>query len=552
MKLRDYQERAVDAILEAFQDSATTLLVMATGLGKTVVFAHIIDRMKGRGRAIVLAHREELIAQAWEKIRGVTGVEADVEMANCWASEAGHFTGKSPIVVSSIQTQCAGRLGGRMQRFDPREFGLCVIDEAHHSTAASYRRVINYYRQNPDLRILGVTATPDRADEAALGQIYQSVAFEYGINDGITDGWLVPIRQQFVAVDGLDFSQCRTTAGDLNGKDLAQVMEYEQTLHGYVGPLIEIAGDRRTLVFGASVAQAERIAEIINRHRPDSARCVFGRTPKEERREIIGQYRTGCFQTLVNVGVATEGFDVPGVEVIVMARPTKSRSLYAQMLGRATRPLPGIVDPIEDADGRRQAIAESTKPSMLVLDFVGNSGRHKLVSSADILGGKYDDAIVERARRQIEKKGDAANVDEELVKAERAEREAEKRRQAARRAKIRGRATYSTRSVSPFDILDITAQREPRWHHGRQPTPKQIDLLERHGVDVDGQTGAQASQLIGEIIERRQNGKCTYKQVKLLARYGYGPDVPFPRARELIDALARNGWKKLPSEAVCA
>ena len=146
-------------------------------------------------------------------------------------------------MVSTIQTQASGGDGGgRMSRFDPRLFGVVVVDEGHHGTSSSYRRVLDWYKTNPDLRILGVTATPDRADEEALGQVYDTVAFDYEIEDAIKDGWLVPVTQQMVHVEGLDFSACRTTAGDLNGADLAQVMEYEENLHRVVSPAIEIGG----------------------------------------------------------------------------------------------------------------------------------------------------------------------------------------------------------------------------------------------------------------------------------------------------------------------
>ena len=117
-----------------------------------------------------------------------------------------------------------------MSKFDPQRFGVLIIDEAHHATSPTYRRVIDYYRTNPALKVLGVTATPDRADEEALGQVFQSVAFDYEVLDAIHDGWLVPIEQQMVHVEGLDYSSIRTTAGDLNGGDLAAVLEAEKNL----------------------------------------------------------------------------------------------------------------------------------------------------------------------------------------------------------------------------------------------------------------------------------------------------------------------------------
>jgi len=540
VKLRSYQQAAVDGIFEAWRTARSTLLVQPTGTGKTVTFAHVINRMP-MGRALVLAHREELIFQAADKIARVTGAKPDIEMAEMRAD--GAMFGKARVVVSSIQTQCAGRNGdARMKRFDPQEFSLLVVDEAHHIVAPSYRRVLMHYQQNPNLKVLGVTATPDRHDEEALGQVFDSVAYDYELLDAIRDGWLVPIHQRSVVVDGLDYSGVRTTAGDLNGADLARVMEYEETLHGIAAPTVELAAGRKTLVFAASVAHAERLCEIFNRHSTGCARFVTGTTPKDERRAMLADYAAGKFQMLVNVGVATEGFDEPGIQVVVMARPTKSRALYAQMAGRGTRPLPGLVDAHEAADARRAAIAVSAKPACQIIDFVGNSGRHKLITTADILGGNYSDEVVDRARAAAETaNGAAVDMAELLADAEKTIAE---ERERARRAALRVRARYTSQVVDPFDILHIEPWRERGWDTGRQPSAKMLALLDRNGIDTKGLTFTQAKQLVGEIIHRYEEKQCSFKQARLLSRYGYPTDVPFAEASRLIDALAKNGWRR--------
>jgi superfamily II DNA or RNA helicase len=552
MKLRDYQQDAVDNTLTAFGQHDAVLAVMATGLGKTIFFSHVAKDFIQRGRVMMLAHREELIFQGKQKMQAVTGVEADIEMGDLWAMN-NYF--KSDIVVTSVQTQLAGMEGsGRMSRFDPNEFGLLIIDEAHHAVAPSYRKVIEHYRQNAALKVLGVTATPDRSDELALGKIFTHVSYEYDIRNGIDDGWLVPIDQMMVEVEGLDFSQMRTTAGDLNGRDLAEQMEFEQNLHGVADPTLKIAGDRKTLVFAASVAQAERLAEIFNRAKPRSAEFVTGATPKEYRRRIFENYAARNFQYLVNVGVATEGFDDPSIEVVVMARPTKSRCLYTQMAGRGTRPLPGVVDGLCDAVARKSAIAQSDKPRVEIIDFVGNCGRHKLVSSADILGGNYDDDVVAEAKRsakaESEKTGKPVDMMTEL---EKAESEIARRRRMADEAEarkhIRGYATYKAKRVNPFDLFDIMPHRERAWHKGRMPTAKQLEYLSKSGIDTDGLSFTSASQLIDTMIQRRNADMCTFKQAKVLQRAGINPkEMTFRRASEVIDLLAKNNWR-LPAGA---
>jgi len=538
--MRPYQADASKAVIAEFTNVVSTLVVMPTGLGKTILFADVIRRMFPR-RALVLAHREELIFQAKDKIEKVTGLSCGVEMAALRVNNDDLFHAP-PVIISSIQTQCAGADGGgRMTKFDPAEFGLIVIDEAHHATAGSYRRVLDYYRTNPALRVLGVTATPDRADEAALGQVYDTVAYDYEILTAIQDGWLTPIEQQMVSVAGLDYSGIRTTAGDLNGGDLAAIMEYEQNLQGIAGPSFEIIGQRRALVFAASVAHAERLAEIFNRHREGCAAFVSGKTPKDERRQMLADFSAGKIQIVCNCGVLTEGFDDPGVEVIIMGRPTKSRALYAQMVGRATRPLPGVVDGPETAELRKSAIAASAKKSCLIVDFCGNAGRHKLCTTADILGGNVSDAAMDRALADCRRSGKAMRMSDVLDAEEKKIRQEEKQRQmdeAARRARLIASAHYNVQAVSPFDVFAINPQRERGWDAGKHLSQKQLDILTKQGIDhADQMPFGQAKQLLNEIFRRWDEGLCSFKQARVLKKNGLPTEVKREEASKLIDGI---------------
>lgn len=580
MNLRCYQQEAVARIFDAWGTAQSTLAVMATGTGKTILLAEVI-RQRPSGRAILLAHREELIWQGASKIEAVTGVKPDIEMAEYRARD-GLFS-RCEVVISTIQTQGSGQDGeGRMTRFDPMDFSLLIIDEAHHAVAVSYRKVIDYYRQNPNLKVLGVTATPDRTDEQALGQIFQSVAFDYELVDAISDGFLVPVRQTAIEIDGLDYSSVHTTAGDLNGADLARVLQYEEPLQemlqamlecamgmepGTLDPLTGIKDEqlfrarfdpilqahrpRKTLVFAASVAHGERLAQIINRWIPSAARFVHGKTDKDERRIMLADYAAKAFPFLVNVGIATEGFDDPGIELVAMCRPTKSRALYAQMAGRGTRPLPGIVDhwndaglylPQEAAAHRRAAIAGSDKPFIEIIDFVGNAGRHKLITTADILGGKFADEVIAKAKSKAQSAGGPVDMKETL---EEAQRELAEEREIAQRAKLRIKSLYSKRSVDPFAVLHVEPYQEKGWNKGQPPSAAQLACLEKFGVPT-GQvtTRTQASQLLDALITRRTQQRCTFKQAQKLTQYGYSPDASFDQACQIMDALAANGWRR--------
>ena len=545
MEMRDYQVACDQGIWDQWSNgSHSTLVSMATGLGKTVVMGHVAKR--SRGRVMLMAHRDELIRQGADKFARITGEPVDIEMADEVADTGGRARRKT--IVSSVQTMNARRgPQRRMERFNPMDFEVLMIDEAHHATAQSYRRVIDFFRNwNPKINLLGVTATPDRTDEEALGQIFKTVAYEYGIVEGIDDGWLVPIEQQFVHVEGLDMSGCKP-GKDFQDNEISQIMQQEKILHGVVGPTIEMAMHQPTLVFASSVAQAEGLAEVFNRHQEGSAYCIHGKTDRRERRERLEAFARGEFQFLCNMGVFLEGFDQPSISVIIQARPTKSRSLYAQIIGRGTRPLPGVVEGVDRPEDRRRLIGSSGKPGVLVLDLVGNSGRHKLISTADILGGNESDDVVSLATERAKKKGlegEKVNMSQELLDA-RLELEEQAKQ---KRRRLIAKTNYRSKVVNPFDIFDVMPRREPGWHKGRKPTPKMKAALERFKVDkatINNLTFCQASQMMDMLIKRIENNYCTVKQAAILARFGEDVNVSFKDASAKIDQIAQNRWMPL-------
>lgn len=548
MKNRPYQNTACDSVLNEFRAGIkSTLVVMPTGTGKTVVFSSLVGRAR-KGRVLVLAHREELINQAAKKIQAVTGEYPDIEQADRRADES--VFNKSKVIVASIPTLVAGMGGAtRMSRFEPGEFSFVVIDECHHVESKSWQQVVKWFQKNPELRMCGFSATPKRHDNKALGNTFESVAYEYSIQQAIADGWLVPIRQTMVEVSGLDYSSIRTTAGDLNGKDLAQVMEQEHNLHSIAMPTLEISNGRKTLVFAASVHAAERLTEVMNRHK-DCARWISGKTPKDERKSILDGFAEGDFPILVNVGVLTEGFDEPGIQCIVLARPTKSPALWQQMVGRGTRTLPGTVDSptlCDSPEARSEAIAQSSKPYVEIIDFAGNAGRHKLLSAFDLLGGKYPNEVVERAKEKAKKAGGAVDVEEVLEKTQEeieAEREEERNQRLAERARIKASVKYKTKNIDPFNALDIHKPIFDVTGYTPVPTERQQQMLLKQGIDPSGMSRDDAQRLILEIITRYTDGKCTFKQATVLKKYGYSTDVKKEEATQIIDRIAANGWRK--------
>lgn len=546
---RPYQLDAIAALLRS--KSKRNLLVMATGCGKTFTAATYVAQHTS-GKVLWIAHRTELIDQAAEALQAATGDFPEREKAQSWAND--ELKGGSRIIVGSVQTLSSKWTNSiRAARFDPSEFDLVVVDEAHHATAASYRKVLEHFEGVP---LLGLTATPKRTDGVGLRHAFDHVPFQYGIREAIDDGWLVPVHVRTIRCGALDLSSVRTTLGDLNGADLARVVEGEETLHQMASGLVQYATDRSTLVFCHTVEQATRMAEILRRH-GRTADVVTGKTPDEQRAELFRSFNDGSLQFLVNVGVATEGTDLPRCSVIGSCRPTKSASLMTQIIGRALRPFGADLSG-ESAAIRRTAIGESTKPYAEVLDFTGHAGKHKLVSPIDVLGGAdLPEEVVAKAKELAEAAEASSSVDDYLeaaaaeLEAEQqqrlAEAEAERKRLEEMRRKVFFSTQHTSRQVNPFDLLDIPPDTglDPTKPIERA-TPKQVAALKRMGVPNPEMLYRQeAHRLLSRLIGNQRRNGPTFKQLQILAKFGYPTDgVTRSGASKIIDQLAANGWRK--------
>src|SRR5947209_1583900 len=496
---RPYQLDCLGAVQGAFGQHRGVLVELPTGTGKTVAFAHLTNRWDGR--VLIMAHREELIDQAASKVKVITGEAPGVYKGK---DDLGLNIERWPrTIVTTVQTMCRP---GRHQRFPREYFGLVVIDEAHHSVAPSYLTVTDYFRE---AKILGVSATPKRLDKRALGQVFDTVAYRYAMADAIHDGWLVPVHQQCVQIDDLDFSQVRDVAHEFHKLDLENLLTQETPLHKMARPIVEEAGTRPTLVFCCSVKHAQALSEVIERYKPGATAWLCGDhklSPPDERRRTVQRFRNGELQFLLSCSLFLEGFDVPEVSMVVMGRPTKSLGVYTQTLGRGTRPLTGIVDGLETSEERRLAIAQSAKPRMIVLDFAGNAGRHKIVSAVDVLGGKFGTDTRHYARQLSEEDKEAKPVEELLNQAEKElgfileERE--------RRKKIKADVSYRMNTVNPFDPRQATASQGGQYRPAEEPaTEAQIWKLGTFGVSRERAsrcTKKQASGWIGRLKRERE------------------------------------------------
>lgn len=524
MRLRPYQQKAVASALQRLEHDRSTLLVMPTGTGKTQCFGELISQWPGR--VLVLAHRTELVRQARDRISQMTGEWVDVEQRDQTAYNA-------RIVVGSMATVAQTR---RLERLGREAFTLVVIDEAHRGACNSYRKILSWFE---DAKVLGVTATPDRGDGKALGDVFESVAYKMDILEAIDDGWLVPVEAQRIFLDDIDVSGVKTSGGDLQIGQLDEAMV--KATAGVARETCAIVGpdDGQGVVFFPGVESGMLATEWLNKERPDSARFVCGQTDVSERDQMFRDYASGHFQFLVNVMVATEGWDCPPAKWCVMARPTKSRALYTQCVGRVTRPLPGVVDGPASASERKASIAASGKPACTILDFAGNTGRHDVCTPVDVLGGSYSDAEIKQAKRKSSE-GDRVSVTDALANARKQLQAIAARHQARVRARReRADAFRASEDDSP----------SPKWREGGA-TEAQVQYLRKLGVRHTPEISKrQASAL---IEKHSKNRKATPKQIYALRRHAVvSDDLPFTVARRALDYVFKqrdNGMRVDPSQ----
>jgi len=375
---RPYQLAADDALLKAFDAGAgmnRLLIKKPTGTGKTVWFAGLLKVLAGwleqfppnERRMLVIAHREELLDQAVDKIHKQNPeLMITVEQGDRRASRY------SDVVVASIQTLAARKFHRLKNLMRTMKFRIVIVDEAHHSAATSYRgglALLGFLPTMPgaddgnieaatfddvtemeaalrgwdevapkDRLLIGVTATPNRTDAIGLGCVFQTIAYSYNLKDAIDDGWLVPIVPQVIQTS-TSLDEVRMQAGDFNQKQLAQAVNTERRNQAALAGWREYAYGQSTICFTVDVAHAHALAELF---RTDGVRAqaISGETPKDDRRLYLKQFTDGQIDVLMNCMVLTEGTDLPRTSCILHAKPTSSATLYEQMTGRGLRLFP--------------------------------------------------------------------------------------------------------------------------------------------------------------------------------------------------------------------
>lgn len=485
------------------------------------------------GRVLFLAHRDFLCSQARVTLSRVCRQYVDLE-------KAGWYSGDSRIVVASVQTL----RGKRLRRMRPDAFSLIIIDEGHHATADGYTDIPEWFA---DAKVVLLTATPKRADGIGLWNVSEAHCKPFGVSEGIEWGSFVPIISRAEYIDDIHLEKIKTQAGDL------ALNELEEQIARAVAPIAHLTikhmQDRPTICYTPGVASAHGLAATL-RELGKTAASVDAKTDETERNRIQADFVSGKLQYITNCMIYTEGYDAPSCRGIVMARPTKSESLYCQAAMRGGRPL-GHVGYLQTPHARRDAIAASEKPNFLLLDITGSAGRHSLATAVDILGG---DAIDEKVKDKIDELSDVEGEDltskiarakkelEEEENAAKTEEEANQKRiaEAAANAEIKSR----TANFDAFKKLGFDEQQ----HGAAIDNPEQIasfadiEWLKKNRLPFRNATRGYVEKLKEQARQWAREGTGTWAMRKLLNQYSLPVDLKFSDAGEIIGYIKRSNY----------
>lgn len=495
MKLWPHQIVASDAIHRSIdRGSKSGLIVLPTGSGKTFII--IMTSSDFGWPTLIVAHRIELIGQTADAIRKMCpGASIGIIQA-----ELDQWRNNEQFVLASVQSL----KNGRLKSIPKNRFGLLVIDEAHHSVADSYRNIINHF----DYKfLLGATATPDRYDGEGLADLYGSKPlYNYPIRKAIQDGILSRLTQ-YAVTTGTSLDEVSTQAGDFVTNELSHEVNTTARNDVIVESFQQYASDRRSLAFTVDVQHAHDLAKSFD-DAGISCKAIHGNMPLDERKQILADFRNERIQIVTNCQVLTEGYDHPGVNAVIMARPTQSRSLYQQCVGRGLRRHPG-------------------KSDCLVLDYQDNCSRNKLVTCLDLFGDPKST------------NANGADVVQFV------DRDAEKQVRKLTVQTLRP-LTWRLEKICPWPELPTLhgfVASQP-WH--REPaTEKQTHYLRRNGLDIQGKlTKGTANYLIDRMLEFKAEYPevATSRQRYFLKRCGRWDDsLTFDDAHKLIGELKNVG-----------
>lgn len=515
-ELRPYQQQARDRIHAEWDAGHTrTLLVLPTGTGKTIVFASVAaDQVRAGDRVLILAHRGELLEQAADKLQRSTGLVSAVEKAESTCLDSWFR-----VVVGSVQTL---QRTARLERFPQDYFGTIIIDEAHHAITDGYRRILDYFS---GAKVLGVTATPDRGDMRNLGEVFDSLAFEYKLTDAIKEGYLCKIMAQTIPLQ-LDITSVTMSGGDYAVGDLGTALD--PYLEQIAAEMARRCKSRKTVVFLPLIKTSQKFRDLLNTY---GFRAAEVNGQSADRRQVLADFDAGKYNVLCNSMLLTEGWDCPSVDCVVVLRPTKVRSLYSQMVGRGTRLSPGKTD-------------------LLLLDFLWMTDRHELCRPADLVC--EDRAVARQMTETLAESGCPEDIEQAAAQASEdvvAQREEALAKQLAEQRRKKAKLVDPLQYEMSIQAEDLSGYVPTFGWEAGPPSDKQTAALEKLGILPDAvESAGKAALLLDRLHKRQTEGLTTPKQIRLLERYGFRHvgSWSFDAASRMINRIAAGGWRGVP------
>ncbi|KAF8525166.1 P-loop containing nucleoside triphosphate hydrolase protein [Hysterangium stoloniferum] len=409
--LRPYQESCLQACLDAFENGVRRIGVsLPTGSGKTTVFVSLISRLPPRGgheganRALIIVNSIELARQSASQVERMFP-DMSVEIEQGVKHKA---SGKADVTVATYQTLLRPE---RLYKFDPTFLKAIVVDEAHHAAAPSYRRILGHFDPAvsteitvppsaeeclSSIPIIGFSATFGRHDGLSLGTVFERIVYHRDFLQMIKDKWLCDVR--FTSVRArMNLSQVtiNTRTGDFNASSLAHVVNTDTVNTLIVQSWLDRASTRKsTLVFCVNLVHVRDLTNAFRTAGVD-ARYLHSGTPVIERKALLDCFRRGDFPVLVNCAILTEGADIPNIDCVVIARPTRSRNVFAQMIGRGMRLSP-----------------QTAKTDCRIIDFVDSHSRVSgIISMPTLFGLDIDEQIEDETLTSLEERAEKLNND---------------------------------------------------------------------------------------------------------------------------------------------
>ncbi|KAF9650534.1 P-loop containing nucleoside triphosphate hydrolase protein [Thelephora ganbajun] len=411
-RLRPYQETCLESCLDALKGGSTKIGVsLPTGAGKTVVFVSLLERLHALStnpeatRSLVIVNSIELARQAADQARKHSPHwTVEIEQGARYTA-----SGLADVTVATFQTLLRTP---RLQKFDPAGLKAIIVDEAHHAAAPSYRHILSHFNssiKNPhavkdaedetagsavaptkhSVPIIGFSATFSRHDGLALGSVFDRIVYHRDFLDMIKEQWLCNVRFTCVQADiNLKEVTINSATGDYNPTSLANVINTETLNSLVVQTWLDKSNDRKsTLVFCVNLSHVRELTQTF-RDAGIDARYVHSKTPAAERKLLVEGFKAGEYPVLVNCAILTEGADVPNIDCVIVARPTRSRNVMVQMIGRGMRLSP-----------------ETGKKDCQIIDFVDIAGRAPgLVSTPTLFGLDPSEVVDDESLESLEER----------------------------------------------------------------------------------------------------------------------------------------------------